>query len=181
VTVLLNDVIEVETCQAIRRELSFAEVLGEITEVHSTGPRTDRVLRDEYRQNFIFPWLSHQNLLKISARFLRKNPAELLPFSELEINQNNLGVDDWFTKRFIFAIVFHVLNTYLWRRSTQQLASVHFALQWLLAAHKILGTDVQVHTRPQLSARIVPELVEHFNDILVDEFFWTPVSHGGRD
>jgi hypothetical protein len=38
-----------------------------------------------------------------------------------------------------------------------------------------------VHTRPQLSARTVPGLVEYFNNISFDEFFWTPISYGGRD
>jgi hypothetical protein len=135
---MTRETIEKELWMPLLKTGGVGSVLEELTEVKETGQRNDRQLKEEFQSHFLYPWMSHQNLLKIAAKFLAKNPAGLLPFPESEKDPAGLSLSSCLFQPFIFAIEYHVVNNWVWKNSSQQIASVHFVFGLLKLAGQLL-------------------------------------------
>jgi hypothetical protein len=156
--------IENKTFRRLLRFPEFLSILESLTEIKESGQRNNRLLKDEVQKHFIYPWISHAKLLRITTRLLSKSQT-LTAFPKLENDPMDLSLRECLFQPMTFAIEYHILNTYLWKNNTQQIASVHLAFGLLKITGQAFRKEIHCQEYPIIKAGCLSERCDRLSQI----------------
>ncbi|OHT10869.1 hypothetical protein TRFO_19771 [Tritrichomonas foetus] len=152
---------------------NLEKTLRNISDLNINPNGNTRILKNQFDEPFLFPWISINKILKIASKNLEKNPDKLLPFP----HSPNVNLQNLLFQSSLYAVYYHILFLH-----KNEIPSIHFVLNMIQITGELISNQIvnnfRFNSGDVIIAYTFEDLLHKIPNSFV-EFLFVPISYKG--